>query len=343
MCCNLTMSSLVSLRRVIPEDDHVAVQWVLEKIFTCQMSDLPPAMLVHRFWSGFSKIHSHGSNYLGCLKSKGINPSTALRGCREHIKSKCGQRFDPSNAQSETCKKHLWGLNQFRGAQYEPTCVKYRANGSDTNMPGEFKRYFSCLQKYDYLARQCAWNAFDVPCRACEIRAVKTVRAEMNQVGYLLQKYPNFHALHLFRDPRGAVASIHSQPWAQGMFGKHDIAREATLYCSQVLKDLSALDELKLKFPNRTRLLVYDDFVEHPMESLNATYSFLGEPLPPPVQKQLANRKRKGVLDPKAVAVSSMKRLSINQMKIIRDKCSKLYQVPLLRQRLGVQSERRSL
>ena len=301
------------------------------------MSELPPAILVHRFWSGFAKIHSHGTDYVQCLKSKGINPNAVLRGCHGHIKPRCGQRFDPSKAGSAICKKHLWGLNQTLREEYEPNCVKYRASGTDSSMPKEFAKYFSCLQKYDYRARQCAQSAFDAPCRASQIRAVKTVRAEMNQVGYLLQKYPNFHVLHLFRDPRGAVASIHKQPWAQGMYGKHNIAHEATLYCSQVLKDLSALDKLKMKFPNRTRQLLYDDFVQHPLESLNATYSFLGKHVPLGVIAQLTNRKRKGFSDPRDVAIASMKSITVRYAKTIRQKCSTLFEVPLLRQQLVVQ------
>ncbi len=318
--------------RTIPEDEHAAIRWVLEKVFTCRTSDLPPAMLVHRFWTTFSKIHSHGSTYLQCLKNKGINPRTALRGCRGHIKSMCGQRFDPSNPHSEVCKKHLWGSNRISGAEYEPKCVKYRTSGEDSSMPKKFTQYFSCLQQYDHRARQCAVSSFDAPCRNSTIRAVKTVRAEMRQVRYFLQKYPNFHVLHLFRDPRGAVVSMHNQTWAQGMHVAGSMEREATLYCSQVLKDLSELDDLRTKFPDRTRLLLYDDFVHHPLETLKATSVFLGEVLPPQFEKQFVKGRKKGFSNPKDVATAWTKHLSPHDAEVIRDKCNMLFEVPLLRQ-----------
>lgn len=70
--------------RMFPPEELDAMDYMLKLVFTCSMSQMPPAALLHKFWTQFT-IEMNISPYSKCLKSNGIeSPGKTLDFCRYH-------------------------------------------------------------------------------------------------------------------------------------------------------------------------------------------------------------------------------------------------------------------
>jgi len=101
--------------------------------------------------------------------------------------------------------------------------------------------------------------------------------------------------LHLIRDPRGvslsrksdaSFRSVNSEYTLNGN-SYYDIVREAALYCDSVLFDLHIRQRLEQRYPDRVQQIVFEQFVQDPVQSTQNIYKFLGEDIPVPVTNWL--------------------------------------------------------
>ncbi len=267
--------------RRIPEEEIQAIQWALEKIFSCDMASLPPAMLDHVFWPAFARVMPIAKDYLQCAKAARHKIGRGLAICQKFIRSSCGNRFGSKPDSMDLCKRYLWG-NFSLMSKDPPKAVKYASGvARSISMPRPFRTYTNCIAKATKIVRDCAAKTFDKACSAATVRAVKTVRATMDVPEYFLRKYPDFYLLHSFRDPRGAVLSRSKIKWSRGIFGsQNEIQREAHVYCANVLQDHIKRLRLERKYQQRITQILYDDFVNTPLDSTASVYQFLGAPIP---------------------------------------------------------------
>ncbi|KAK2152959.1 hypothetical protein LSH36_313g01009 [Paralvinella palmiformis] len=265
--------------RSLPETEQNAITWTMERIFTCNMASLPPAILAHRFWSIFNPQMTHTQKYISCLKRENLTVSTILLNCQKFIRRRCGVRFGEKPIHNKYCREVLWGNDLATdNDHYVPSCNKYRRSLSNETLPADFKQYFQCLIDVEPTLTKCASDYLDEPCRQKKLRAIKTVRANMRSAELLLKSYHKIYLIHVYRDPRGVVRSRLKATWARGLANRLSAAYEAQLYCSTVLNDIRKRKHLENEgHSNQIKEIIYDDFVQKPLLTVLDSYHFLGK------------------------------------------------------------------
>jgi hypothetical protein len=150
------------------------------------------------------------------------------------------------------------------------------------------------------------------------------------QIGeYFLKQYPNTYLIHLYRDPRGAVRSRLKATWSQSLWGGKDTAREASVYCSQVLSDVTRRYELEhAGYGDRIKELIYDGYVQEPLLNLLDIYHFIGdEPTMTVKNRYIANRKLPVNKNSESIANKWAKSLTKAQQTTIEKTCAKFFNV----------------
>ncbi len=156
---------------------------------------------------------------------------------------------------------------------------------NNTKPRDSFLDYRKCVDEFNkkYNCRKIFRNL----CQQGKFRGIKTVRATMASVGDLLERNPNLRVVHLIRDPRAVVWSRkHFGQSGQGLFSiqksnggkKQDMnmVKEAELYCSAVLRDVRMRKELDKKYPGALVEVIYDDFVQWPLNYTEKLYEIIG-------------------------------------------------------------------
>ncbi|KAK2140458.1 hypothetical protein LSH36_1346g00005 [Paralvinella palmiformis] len=264
--------------RSTPEVEKRAVVWTMEQIFTCNMASLPPALLAHSFWYLFNPEMTHAQDYLACIRHQNVKFAGLHRNCQRFIQLRCGVRFGSKPVQQQYCLEILWGNKLDTSSEkYEPNSNKYRYSVSNETLPMDFERYFQCLIKIEPVLTKCAGKYLDEPCKGKKLRAIKTVRANMDASEILLKLHPNIRLVHLYRDPRGVVRSRLQIKWTRGLATRSSVTHEAQLYCSQVLSDIRKRIRLeKQGYSNSIKEIVYDNYVQDRLLNLLDLYNFFG-------------------------------------------------------------------
>ncbi|GFS07463.1 carbohydrate sulfotransferase 1-like [Elysia marginata] len=109
-------------------------------------------------------------------------------------------------------------------------------------------------------------------CQQKKVRAVKIIRASMQEMHTLLYSDPSVKVIHLLRDPRAALRSQNSV----GEFKWQNIRQAASKICTRVWDDLQMARVLWRRFPGRILTLRYEDIVASPLEVTQQMYDFVG-------------------------------------------------------------------
>lgn len=100
-------------------------------------------------------------------------------------------------------------------------------------------------------------------CQKSRFRVIKLVRFTLDMVGPLLQRDPHLKVVHLFQDPRGTICSRLVKTWWYPLRVQDEdfttVKRNAEILCNRMLIDYEAGVELIKLFPNRVKLLRYED------------------------------------------------------------------------------------
>ena len=113
-------------------------------------------------------------------------------------------------------------------------------------------------------------------CRAAKHRVTKILRLSLDDTEDLLCDNPRLQVIHLLRDSRGTISSDIGTRW----FPFSDKSREAVknnadAMCSRMLHDIKARTRLMRQFPNRAKIIHYEDF-NNTIELAKYLYDFLG-------------------------------------------------------------------
>ena len=114
--------------------------------------------------------------------------------------------------------------------------------------------------------------------RACPlfpINVIKTVRLRVEETKKLLEDsdLPNLKVIVLVRDPRGVMNSRAAMDWC----AKEQCADPKTV-CEHLRRDVEAAYALHKEFPDRVRLVRYEDLSVLPFEVADEVLKFLGLP-----------------------------------------------------------------
>ncbi|XP_021362401.1 carbohydrate sulfotransferase 1-like isoform X2 [Mizuhopecten yessoensis] len=135
------------------------------------------------------------------------------------------------------------------------------------------KNYAKCIHdnKTTIRAVKRCITLLEKPCARSDLRIVKTIRMAMESVNLLLQRLPDLKVIYLIRDPRGKLSSqimAYGQNWGAVM----TLAKET---CDRMMVDTNMMSELKQKYPDRIRLLLYETLARRPVETSGRIFEYL--------------------------------------------------------------------
>ena len=121
-------------------------------------------------------------------------------------------------------------------------------------------------------------------CTRMSLRAVKTVRFQMNSVPTLLSTVPDMKVVHLIRNPRGILLSAKRQ--IQGSDNQEPIqwsnalSMQSTQLCKRLLLDIRARRAFESRNPDNFYQVLYEDLAMEPKHSIDILYQFLNVTAP---------------------------------------------------------------
>lgn len=105
----------------------------------------------------------------------------------------------------------------------------------------------------------------------------------MDIIPSLMHRLPNLKVIHLIRDPRGIMNSrvkVKLSNWL-------NLVTEVNDLCSSIVRNIETAEKVKQKFPDRTKLLVYEQLSEYPTEISRDLFGFVDMDFSPLVQRRL--------------------------------------------------------
>lgn len=104
------------------------------------------------------------------------------------------------------------------------------------------------------------------------IMTIKTIRLSMDVAEHLMGSIPQLKVIHLLRDPRGIINSrMHVHNVKKSM----DLSIVARLMCARLLRDVHRGEDMKQRYRNRIKTVLYEEIAENPAESSRRLFDFL--------------------------------------------------------------------
>ncbi|XP_060566735.1 carbohydrate sulfotransferase 1-like isoform X2 [Ruditapes philippinarum] len=129
------------------------------------------------------------------------------------------------------------------------------------------RQYYEKTKSMD----SCLRRAID-SCQKSTTRLLKLIRLRMKEIEKILPLYPNMKVIHLVRDPRGIINSrvkVHAL--------KPSIYEEnINELCDALKEDLKYSKRILQHYPDRLKVVHYEDMAEHPMETAKSLIDFAG-------------------------------------------------------------------
>lgn len=119
-------------------------------------------------------------------------------------------------------------------------------------------------------------------CKSTPLIVLKFIRLKVETVLEMMPYFPNMKVIHLIRDPRGMFNSRTKLGFTEkkGRLDKDDVRRS----CDILRRDLSASKFIHQAYPDRIKLLLYEDLADKPMESAKSILSFANLGLTPKME-----------------------------------------------------------
>ena len=121
-------------------------------------------------------------------------------------------------------------------------------------------------------------------CIIAKIKVIKFIRFRVKYSLVLLKKYEDMKIIHLVRDARGIFSSridIGPNPQLFSLL--------AQKYCSQVAEDLTFSLQIFKQFPNKIRIIRFENIAEIPEETTKAMFNFTGLPFSKDILEYVKN------------------------------------------------------
>lgn len=186
------------------------------------------------------------------------------------------------------------------------------AHSSNASKP-PFTAYTSCVKTAVAAVSTKCLPSLLQKCQNSPIKTIKTVRASVEEIADLKNRFPSLKVVHLVRDPRAVVMSRLDQPWAlhfrtkfrtqttlslternpsrnssAGAAARRNVTRQVSqdmrsamdaemfLFCDLVRRNELSLRETERKYPDTTFTHIYEGLMDDPMSASKSLLSFLG-------------------------------------------------------------------
>ena len=312
----LTEKCFCTFCRLLPDEELNAVSDFLHQFLHCDLDNLPTQALMNFYLIISPQQFRAAENYTRCLRE---TFSPKYTGCEYHLTRFCGSRFgEAPEVNQKECFRRLW-LNQD----------DQDTNPVDRTITHRFTGHQSCLENRRIILKRKCQNLLSDVCRNHTIRVIKTVRATMESMEPLLKKLPNFRVIHLVRDPRAVALSRKLfKGNVRGIYSgnvTNTITKEATLYCSTVVRDVKARQRLEREYPGKIYTLSYDELVTNTSLYLEQVYEFLDATPPYPVVKWLKNINSKTNKTSEEISKQWENVISVRVNEEIIDRCREFF------------------
>lgn len=152
----------------------------------------------------------------------------------------------------------------------------------------------------DYNACAEAGKPYDVcmseiqpVCKRQKYRVLKIVRTTLDSLEGMLQERPNLIIIHLFRDPRGVFCSHITTKFLMKKFRTYSaVDADMKVHCNRMMYDISVARKLIRKYPDRFRVIQYEDF-DNLVVKVDSLYKFVGMEFDDYVMNDVLKKKEK--------------------------------------------------
>ena len=222
---------------------------------------------MHKFWREWAWTQTALYNHSRCVW--GLAQKTKFCMQISQIHNICPPRFGKWDyIPSYRCFSEVWGRDPRHS---------------------EVGRYHTCMEnRYGTKVRVCRDRLKPI-CGNSTLRAIKTVRLNMETAWALLDRMPNLRVIQLMRDPRAVVLSRMNESSYFSLTTTNDSQSEAKLYCMAALRDVKILRQIEALRPGSTMQVIYEDFVDSPTQTVTDIYKMLDLDVPHTLKTWLEN------------------------------------------------------
>jgi len=168
-------------------------------------------------------------------------------------------------------------------------------------------------------------------CSLFPFQSIKTVRLRLNLTREFFKDTKfQLKIVLLVRDPRGTIQSRKHRDWCPGNPDCDDPSK----LCSDLTDDYYALQELMADFPDRYRVVRYEDFSMDPYNSSRDLFNFFGYTMHPQVKAFLDSHTKTNIggvsstfRDSKTAPFKWREKLTRQEVYTIQDSCVKAMQL----------------
>ena len=213
----------------------------------------------HKFNFGFKDISDHMKPLRDCATERN---ETSVKTCTSsHLGKMCPQRFNTNPAKSYHCYQLL----------NDEAYLKKNAADKEKKAVKEYRK---CLAEKREVLTPCIENLRDF-CSSKKVHVVKAVRGRMMYVKALIDKIPDLHVIHMYRDPR-PVAPSRKAYGVMSLYSEKNFVRESELYCRQVHEDIVLRKQLELQYPGQFMEIVFEDLASNALDISKNVMDFIG-------------------------------------------------------------------
>ncbi|KAG4066075.1 hypothetical protein HA402_001322 [Bradysia odoriphaga] len=164
-------------------------------------------------------------------------------------------------------------------------------------------------------------------CKLFPLQSMKVVRLRLALAEELLNDpHLNVRIVLLIRDPRGTMQSRKHRIWCLG----HSDCDQADILCEDLVSDYNAAEIFLKKYPQRFKVVRYEDLSLDPFQITEEILKFCGLPLNPMVEEFLDTHTRNNMgddwstfRDSKWAPFHWMRDLTYEEIETIQNSCTK--------------------
>ena len=137
-------------------------------------------------------------------------------------------------------------------------------------------RHTPCLGRYMTNPVGCNALTLSEQCKTADVISLKLLRYDLSDLNKRMENDKNVFLVHEFRDPRGTIQSFIREN--KDLYPPRLILLTRAL-CNMISHDLGVLQKLKHLFPNRIKVIKYEDFAKDPIYVTKQIYKLINQPL----------------------------------------------------------------
>lgn len=183
------------------------------------------------------------------------------------------RKMKPENITNDVLREELkkWFECRYGDLDVHSLTDSFHKSYSRSMMP--FYRCWQPKPRTLRTLRECLPKAIE-KCQNAKYRLFKFIRLPMPLLESVIDMFPRLQTIHLIRDPRGALSSqikVNNFTWDRiGNLSKH--------FCERVSDDLNATINLNRLYPNRAKILLYENLAENPLSTAEKLHRFTNMP-----------------------------------------------------------------